>query len=177
MPIQDNHLVAAGDEAPTKKVLGIENTDLERRVLAHERILQALIAQMAESEPKFIEQLLLVFGDPVRVGRSEHDYIDTNAYAAQFLQGVLRLGINSDLPEKERTTIYPSGDKTGPSTLFGDEPTAIEVRRRSGIWEVTRDGAFFGQFHQRQPAVDAAAAAVFAIVASGGRVKTFLEES
>ena len=34
-----------------------ENTDLERRVLAHERILQVLISHMAESEPKFLDRL------------------------------------------------------------------------------------------------------------------------
>jgi len=35
----------------------VENTDLERRVLAHERILQILIVHMAESEPKFLDRL------------------------------------------------------------------------------------------------------------------------
>ena len=39
----------------------IENTDLERRVLAHERILQVLIAHMAESEPKFLDRLKAIF--------------------------------------------------------------------------------------------------------------------
>jgi hypothetical protein len=33
--------------------IDVENTDLERRGLAHEQILQALIAHMAEAEPKF----------------------------------------------------------------------------------------------------------------------------
>jgi len=33
--------------------MSIENTDLERRVLAHEQILQVLIAHLAEAEPKF----------------------------------------------------------------------------------------------------------------------------
>jgi hypothetical protein len=31
--------------------MDIENTDLERRVLAHEQILKVLIAHMAETEP------------------------------------------------------------------------------------------------------------------------------
>jgi hypothetical protein len=38
-------------------VMDVENTDLERRVLAHEQILQALIAHMAETEPKFLDRL------------------------------------------------------------------------------------------------------------------------
>jgi hypothetical protein len=33
--------------------MDIENTDLERRVLAHEQILKVLIAHMAETEPNF----------------------------------------------------------------------------------------------------------------------------
>ena len=33
--------------------MDIENTDLERRVLAHEQILQVLIAHMAAAEPYF----------------------------------------------------------------------------------------------------------------------------
>ena len=31
--------------------MDVENTDLERRVLAHEQILKVLIAHMAETEP------------------------------------------------------------------------------------------------------------------------------
>jgi hypothetical protein len=38
-----------------------ENTDLERRVLAHEQILQVLIAHMAEGEPKFLDRLQQIF--------------------------------------------------------------------------------------------------------------------
>jgi hypothetical protein len=33
--------------------MDVENTDLERRVLAHEQILQVLIAHLAEAEPNF----------------------------------------------------------------------------------------------------------------------------
>jgi hypothetical protein len=37
--------------------MDVENTDLERRVLAREQILQVLIAHMAEAEPKFLDRL------------------------------------------------------------------------------------------------------------------------
>lgn len=47
----------------------VEETDLERRVLAHERILQALIAHMAEADPQFIARLSAVFSDPLPAGR------------------------------------------------------------------------------------------------------------
>ena len=48
----------------TRPILGVENTDLEGRVLAHERILQVLIAHMAEAEPKFLDRLQQVFTKP-----------------------------------------------------------------------------------------------------------------
>jgi hypothetical protein len=37
--------------------MDVENTDLERRVLAHPQILQVLIAHMAEGESKFLDWL------------------------------------------------------------------------------------------------------------------------
>jgi hypothetical protein len=53
----------------------VENTDLERRVLAHERILQILIAHMAESEPKFLERLKAIFARHHTLGADEQDFI------------------------------------------------------------------------------------------------------
>jgi hypothetical protein len=69
----------------------IENTDLERRVLAHEWILQILIAHMSEAEPKFLERLQQTFIENVHTGAAEHDYTDTLAYAHQFIDQVARL--------------------------------------------------------------------------------------
>jgi hypothetical protein len=46
---------------PRRKVMNVEDTDLERRVLAHEQILQVLIAHMAEAEPKFLDRLQQIF--------------------------------------------------------------------------------------------------------------------
>ena len=42
------------------------------------------------------------------------------------------------------------------------------VELRSGIWQVTRDGHFYGHYMAGQPAFDAAEAAARAIVANGG---------
>ena len=66
----------------------VENTDLERRVLAHERILQILIAHMAESEPKFLDRLRALFTRHHTLGAHEHDYVSTNQYAEQFIRQV-----------------------------------------------------------------------------------------
>ncbi len=71
--------------------MDVENTDLERRVLAHEWILQVLIAHMSEAEPKFLERLQKTFIENVHTGAAEHDYTDTLAYAHQFIDQVVRL--------------------------------------------------------------------------------------
>lgn len=71
--------------------MDVENTDLERRVLAHEWILQILIAHMSEAEPKFLERLQKTFIENVHIGSAEHDYTDTLAYAHQFIAQVARL--------------------------------------------------------------------------------------
>jgi transcription termination factor NusB len=71
--------------------MAIENTDLERRVLAHEQILQVLIAHMAETEPKFLDRLQEIFTEHHTLGAEEQDYTDTAAYAQQFIHQVVRL--------------------------------------------------------------------------------------
>ena len=71
--------------------MAIENTDLERRVLAHEQILQVLIAHMSEAEPKSLDRLQQIFTKHHTLGADEQDYTDTAAYAQQFIQQVMRL--------------------------------------------------------------------------------------
>jgi hypothetical protein len=168
-----------GDQARRGRVLfrrtagDAEETDLERRVLAHERILQVLIAHLAEAEPRFVARLSTLFGDPSREDRREGDYTDTQAYADQFIQQVLRLiesrrgpaatgGPTSD----HLQAFEASRDAVG--NADDEEVTLIEVSHRAGIWEVTRNGRFFGHYVGDQPAFDAAEAAAFAVVAAGG---------
>ncbi|GHF75313.1 hypothetical protein [Seohaeicola zhoushanensis] len=69
-----------------------ETTDLERRVLAHERILQALIAYMARSEPRFVDHLRERFVEPMRLTRHEYDHRETDDYAEEFIRAVMLLG-------------------------------------------------------------------------------------
>lgn len=71
--------------------MDVENTDLERRVLAHEWILQILIAHMSEAEPKFLDRLQKTFVENLHPGSSEHDYTNTLEYAQQFIDQVARL--------------------------------------------------------------------------------------
>jgi hypothetical protein len=83
----------SGEELSCKRgaVMVVENTDLERRVLAHEQILQVLIAHLAEAEPKFLERLQHIFSHHRVMGAEEQDYTDTSQYAEQFIQQVMRL--------------------------------------------------------------------------------------
>ena len=61
--------------------MNVENTDLKRRVLVHEQILQ----------PKFLDRLQQIFTKHYTLGAGEQDYTDTAAYAEQFIQQVERL--------------------------------------------------------------------------------------
>jgi len=49
----------------------------------------------------------------------------------------------------------------GPALVF-------ELRRRSGIWEVTRDGRLYGNFLSEGEALESAQAAVRMVVGGGG---------
>ena len=71
--------------------MDVENTDLERRVLAHEQILQVLIAHMPEAEPKFLDRLQQVFTKHHTLCAGEQDYTGTAAYGEHFIQQVVRL--------------------------------------------------------------------------------------
>lgn len=72
--------------------MAIENTDLERRVLAHERILQVLIAHMAEAQPKFLDRLKGIFAQHHVLGADEQDFTGTEQYAEQFIRQIESLG-------------------------------------------------------------------------------------
>ena len=47
---------------------------------------------------------------------------------------------------------------TGPNS-DDDGAWFIRVSKQHGVWQVIRDGAFYGHYRDRQPAVDAARAA------------------
>jgi hypothetical protein len=71
-----------------RRTMVIENTDLERRVLAHERILQVLISHMAESEPKFLDRLKAIFTRHHTLGADEQNFTGTEQYAEQFIRQI-----------------------------------------------------------------------------------------
>lgn len=65
-----------------------ELTELERRVLAHERILQALLGHLADDDPVILEQLRKRFGSGHNIGECEQNYVSTDDYGAHFIRAV-----------------------------------------------------------------------------------------
>lgn len=65
--------------------MSIENTDLERRVLAHERILQALILELASDDRRIFDRMRSTFARGHDLGEHELDFTSTNQYAEQFI--------------------------------------------------------------------------------------------
>ena len=151
-----------------------EVSDIERRVLAHERILQTLIAHLSKGDPKILSSLKNSFCDPIRVSHNEHDYTDTESYAEQFLREVSRLGEDSNTPAASLHDNAPlQGAEPAVARPSSNGAVAFRVRRRTGIWEVTRDSKFYGDYHAEALALEAAGAAIRGIQAGGGTATLF----
>lgn len=65
-----------------------EITTLERRVLAHERILQALLGHLAEDDPEILVQLKARFGSGHNLGEYEQDFVSTDHYGDHFVRSI-----------------------------------------------------------------------------------------
>lgn len=57
---------------------------------------------------------------------------------------------------------------SGLLTRHSNESIVFRIERRSGVWQVTRDGKFCGDFLTRRSAVEAAEALAGAFEALGG---------
>jgi hypothetical protein len=151
-----------------------ENTDLERRVLAHEEILQALMAQLEESEPGFLDRLRQRFAGSRR-GAHEHDYTETADYAEAFLHEVMRLVRAHDA--KSPAQPAATADWTTPTAKASepDPPVVIRTSRVGDVWHVTRDDVFLGDYLAEEPARSAAEKAAHEIEGRGGRAELIFE--
>lgn len=143
-----------------------DSTDLERRVLAHERILQSLIAYMSSSEPRFVGHLKTRFVDTMSMARREQDYRDVDDYAEEFIRAVINLGgtcappvSNVSNPEKASKRPIKLALDTVHPPVPGIAQDRVRVRERNGIWEVRVDGAFLGDYQKPEFAQAAAALA------------------
>lgn len=142
-----------------------ETTDLERRVLAHERVLQSLIAYMSHTEPRFVEHLKKRFVEPMAMVRHEHDHRNADDYAEEFIRAVMILG-ETKLPEAASSRV-PVKPLLQPEEIQNSahpyRPSAkaerVRVRERNGIWEVKVDGVFHGDYHDEGKALTVAALA------------------
>ncbi|QZP07656.1 hypothetical protein [Caenibius sp. WL] len=65
-----------------------EVTRLERRVLAHERILQALVCDLADDDPEILTRLKLRFGGGHDLGNHEQNYVSTRQFGEYFIHAV-----------------------------------------------------------------------------------------
>lgn len=140
-----------------------ETTDLERRVLAHERILQALIAYLARTEPRFVDHLRERFVEPMSMARREHDHRETDDYAEEFIRVVMLLGEErvpkAKEPEMTAKRSMPPKIRGGQGS-YVNRPTQrdwVQVDERNGIWEVKVNGRFRGNYHLKEHALAAAA--------------------
>jgi hypothetical protein len=142
-----------------------QTTDLERRVLAHERILQSLIAYMARTEPRFVDHLRERFVEPMAMTRREHDYRDVDDYAEEFIRAVMRIGeipAPTGTKEREKSTSVraPKEEWTLAPPLHSTvQPNRVQLKERGGVWEVRVDGVFRGDYHSKEHALAAAALA------------------
>jgi hypothetical protein len=139
-------------EAPTP-----ETTDLERRVLAHERILQALIAYMSRTEPRFIDHLTKRFVEPTAMTSHEPGQRETDDAAEEFVRAVIRFGATKEAAAPDTTAKRESPAKAPKRSFpWRFDPSVREervtVRNRSGVWEVRVDGVFRGDYHREDHA-------------------------
>lgn len=146
-------------------------TDLERRVLAHERILQFLLAEMAAADASLTDRLLATFSPQGRRAH-QHDYTDAEDYAEAFIRQVLKLN-------EERAVLRPNIDETPSQTMSpphdAEQEVPVIVEPRSGVWQVRRSTGHLGDYLDRAAAVEAALNAAIAEIRSGTKVKLIVE--
>ena len=145
--------------------MALENTELERRVLAHEQILQALMAQLAHADPSFLDRMSEQFSGS---GRAAYEYerIETADYAEAFLREVRRIRDRPSTGAAKR--VEQSLSRPTPAPSQAPHPVMIRVARRSGVWHVTKDGVFLGDYIAEDPALNAANGAADVVEKRGG---------
>jgi hypothetical protein len=138
-------------------------------VLAPEQILQAQIAHMVETEPRFLDRLSSTFSHPVHMGGENPDRADTAAYAAQFVREVIKLGGGGGQVPQDVSRWDDLWPTHGEINLVNENvPVRFEVHRGDELWEVMRNGRLFGGYVSRAGALEAAQMAVHDVFCAGG---------
>ncbi|WP_054304541.1 hypothetical protein [Gemmobacter sp. LW-1] len=153
MPVLQDTMPASSQERAS------EVTTLERRVLAHERILQSLIAHLTELDPQYMERLKKTFVTPLSMKRYEQNYVETEDYAAEFIRAIEILG--QSVPNFAKvilTEVIPTEDKSavGAPVLGFFTPTLFMIRQREDSWDLLVDGRLIRSFKLETEAFDAA---------------------
>lgn len=140
-----------------------ENTDLERRVLALERVLKSLIVRAARDDPTFLDDLAEAFVMPMEMDRREHDFVDTDSRAERIIRAAGMLDPHdTDRPEAQGETLHQPVVQpriVGDGSALLSQLDRVRTTFRNGIWTVLVDGAFAGDYTEREHAEAAAAEA------------------
>lgn len=160
-----------------------QNTDLERRVLAHERILQFLIGELGHDDPPLLDRLAQRFAPQGRRADA-HEHTDAEDYAEQFVREIRKLGEDRPTPKAVRAK-KPDNDavavplaalaRGAPASSPAPAPVAVGVRKRSGVWEVRTNDGHHGDYRQRSDAIEAALTEVGARIDAGNVVDFEIE--
>ena len=124
-----------------------QDPDLARRVLAHERILQFLIAELADTDPPLLDRMALRLAAKGR---------QPDAYAEQFIGQVRKL--NAERPNEPMRPAARTAPPIEALARPGGELATIPigVRKRGGVWEVRTEKGHLGDYRQRGDAIEAA---------------------
>lgn len=156
-----------------------QNTDLERRVLAHERILQFLIGELGHDDPPLLDRLSQRFAPQGRHADA-HEHTDAEDYAEQFVREIRKLGEDRPAPVPVRAK-KPDNDAVAvPLAALAKgapapAPVAVGVRKRSGVWEVRTTDGHHGDYRQRSDAIEAALTEVGTRIDAGNVVDFEIE--
>lgn len=172
-----------------------QNTDLERRVLAHERILQFLIGELGHDDPPLLDRLALRFAPQGR-GADAHEHTDAEDYAEQFVREIRKLGedrpapvpVRAKKPDNDAVAVPLAALAKGapasspapppapaPAPAPAQVPVAVGVRKRSGVWEVRTNDGHHGDYRQRSDAIEAALTEVGTRIDAGNVVDFEIE--
>jgi hypothetical protein len=94
----------------------------------------------------------------MEISGREQDYTETDDFAEEFIRAVIAVRAAQTGREKWARTVGPMQKADQFSICI--EPVAqsrpstgrVDVRERNGIWRVTIDGAFLGDYHTRDAA-------------------------
>ncbi|MCZ8152629.1 MAG: hypothetical protein O9292_09615 [Rhodobacteraceae bacterium] len=124
-----------------------DGTDLERRVLAQERILHSLIAYMSRTEPRLLEHLAKAVAAPLDMEHRRPDRTEADPAVLAASSSV----------EEVRGQVAPPLRAAGEGVVPLLPEDRVRTTFRNGIWTVVVDGVFAGDYTEREFAEAAAA--------------------